>query len=51
MPSSEVELTVREGFLEETPFDLRPAKETGEGHSRPRAQQVHSRSELAWSKV
>lgn len=46
-----LELTVKEGFLEETTFDLRPDTETGEGHSRLRAQQGCSRSKLAWSNV
>lgn len=31
---------IREGFLEEATFELRPATEAGEGHSRPRAQPV-----------
>lgn len=46
-----MELKVREGFLEEATLDLRPATQAAEGHSRPRAWQVCSRSKLAWSIV
>lgn len=51
IPSSDVELKVREGFLEEATFELRPATQAAEGHSRPRAWRVCSRSKFAWSKV
>lgn len=42
---------IRAGFLEEATFELRPATEAGEGHSRPRAQPVCVQSQPAASKI